>query len=193
MIHRIFLLAFLILSSCSKEEKSTYLAPPTYQTLHTKTTHGAYFQIKNGNDFYLACSIHQGAAANGAHVFREGQDAPVILGKRAHVQRDLHLWTYDASTLPDADALNYRSDVKIEIGDRIYILNQGQKIAATVVALPQDEQFRYGYKTDEPFPAGGMSGSPIFLPRTGSAIGVLQTANDKKAATIGGFEKITLP
>jgi hypothetical protein len=37
-----------------------------------------------------------------------------------------------------------------------------------------------------------MSGSPVYLPRTGSVIGVLQTANDKKKATLGGFELLEL-
>ncbi len=189
----IILLTFAIFSSCSNKEKSTYLAPPTYQTLHTKNTHGAFFQLHHDGDYYIACSIHQGAAANGAQIFRNGHESPVILGKRVHVQKDLHLWAYDDRTLSNDEALLYRPEVEIVKGDRIFILNKGQKLAATVVALPQGEQFRHSYKTDETFPAGGMSGSPIFLPRTGSVIGVLQTANDKKAANFGGFEKITLP
>ena len=110
-----------------------------------------------------------------------------------HLQKDLHLWTYDRSTLPDADALTYRPDVQLITGDRIFILNKGEKIAATIMALPQGDQFRHTYKTDQPFPAGGMSGSPVFLPRTGSVIGVLQTANHKKVANFGGFEQLDLP
>jgi len=187
---RSLFLAITLLSSCSDadEPKPSYLDPPTYQTLHAKT-HGAYFQFRSDGKFYLGCSIHQGAAANGAKIFRAGQETPVIMGKRVHRQHDLHLWEYDRSTLPDADALNFFKNVEIKKGDRIYILNKGQKLAATVAAVPRGSGFRYSYKTDKPFRAGGMSGSPIFLPRTGSVIGVLQTANSKTAATFGGFEK----
>ncbi len=186
------LILLALFPSCSEKETSSYLAPPSYQTFHNKK-HGAFFQIRHGDDFYIASSIHQGGAAKNAAIFRAGQKSPVILKKRAHLQKDLHLWTYDPSTLPQDDALPYRSDIEIRKGDRIFILNKGQKIAATVSALPEGEQFRHSYQSDAPFPAGGMSGSPVFLPRAGSVIGVLQTANHKKSARFGGFEKINLP
>ena len=191
MFPRLLLLASLLLSSCSDadEPKPSYLDPPTYQTLHAKT-HGAYFQFRSEGKFYLACSIHQGAARPGAKILRAGQKTPTIMGQRVHRQHDLHIWEYDRSTLPDADALNFHKNVEVKKGDRIYILNKGQKLAATVTSAPRNSGFRYTYKTDKPFPAGGMSGSPIFLPRTGSVIGVLQTANSKTAATFGGFELI---
>ncbi|MDA7898361.1 hypothetical protein N9A88_03405 [Akkermansiaceae bacterium] len=34
----------------------------------------------------------------------------------------------------------------------------------------------------------GLSGSPVFSVRLGTVVGVLQTANNKTKATIGGFE-----
>lgn len=182
-----------LLSSCSQKETSTYAPPPVYQTLHTEKTPGAFFQLQHDGDLFIVSSIHQGGAAPGAQLSSQGQKDPTILEKRAHLQKDLHLWTYDQKTLSPDNALTYRPKTDLKKGDRIFILNRGQKLAATVMAEPRGEQFRYTYKTDSPFPAGGMSGSPVYLPRTGSVVGVLQTANDKKAATFGGFEQIDLP
>lgn len=190
------LLPLLILAihlvSCSDEKKSTYMAPPEYQTLHRPEFKGAMFQFEHDGDYFVACSIHQGSPSPKVAVYRGSQKEPVIIGKRVHKQKDLHVWTYDEDTLSPDHALPYRPNPKVEIGDRIYLLNKGAKIAATIVAEPKGENFRYSYKTDKPFQAGGMSGSPVFLPRTGSVIGVLQTANDKKKATFGGFELLQM-
>ena len=186
-----FLLILLV--SCSGEESRLSSIPPTYQTLHTKNTHGAFFQIHYQGEFYIACSIHQGAAVKGLELFRKGQEKPIILGERIHIQKDLHLWKYDSKTLSPENALPYLPQIKIQQGDPIFILNKGKKIAATVNALPRNTNFRYSFISEQPFPAGGMSGSPVFLPRSGSIIGVLQTANHKTKATFGGFEKISFP
>jgi len=169
MIRRlIFLSIFLPLISCS-EEKSTSLhaEPPTYQTFHRPKFHGAFFHFTHKNKIYFACSIHQGGAAQNAEVFLNKNEKSVTLTKRIHTQKDLHIWTADTKNLQTKTALIYP-------------------------ALPQGENFRYTYKTTKKFPAGGMSGSPIYLPRTGSVIGVLQTANHKKEAHFGGFEALTL-
>ena len=194
MIRRlIFLSIFLPLISCS-EEKSTSLhaEPPTYQTFHRPKFHGAFFHFTHKNKIYFACSIHQGGAAQNAEVFLNKNEKSVTLTKRIHTQKDLHIWTADTKNLQTKRALIYRPKTEIKVGDRIVILNKGQKIEAEVAALPQGENFRYTYKTTKKFPAGGMSGSPIYLPRTGSVIGVLQTANHKKEAHFGGFEALTL-
>jgi hypothetical protein len=187
------LISLALLLSCSKEETSTSAPPPAYQTLHTEKTLGAFFQLQHDGEHFIVSSVHQGGAAPGAQLFREGQKDPVILKKRVHLQKDLHLWTYDQKTLSPDKALIYHPDTDLKKGDRIFILNRGQKIPATIMAEAQGEQFRYSYKTDAPFPAGGMSGSPVYLPRTGSVVGVLQPANDKLAANFGGFEKLELP
>jgi hypothetical protein len=192
LIARLVSLALIFLSSCSEEKKATSAAPPEYQTLYRPGFKGALFQFEHDGDYYLACSIHQGSTAPDVEIFREGQKTPVVVGQRVHIQKDLHVWDYDEDTLSPDHALSYQPEPKVEVGDRIYLLNKGQKIAATIVAEPKGKNFRYTYETDEPFPAGGMSGSPVYLPRTGSVIGVLQTANDKKKATLGGFELLEL-
>ena len=189
---RFFIPILAFLSSCSEEKKATYAAPPEYDTLHRPEFKGALFQFEYDGAYFLACSIHQGGTAPGVKIFRNGHDDPVVIGKRVHQQKDLHVWTYDEDTLSADHALTYQPDPTVEIGDRIYLLNKGQKLAATVVAEPKGENFRYTYKTDAPFPAGAMSGSPVYLPRTGAIIGVLQTANDKKKATFGGFELLEM-
>ena len=193
MLLQLVLVSLALLPSCSEKKEASPLAPPTYETLHTQNTHGAFFQLRHQNKFYIACSIHQGAAANGTQLFRPHTPLPTLLTERIHIQKDLHLWKYDPQTLSEKDALLYLPEIKLLKGDRIFILNKGQKIPATITSLPKNQQFRFSYKSDRPFAAGGMSGSPIFLPRSGSVIGVLQTANDKRAATRGGFEQITLP
>ena len=38
-----------------------------------------------------------------------------------------------------------------------------------------------------------MSGSPVFSKRLGTVVGVLQTANNKTAANLGGFELLEMP
>lgn len=189
---RLFASALLLFSSCSEEKKAVSSPPPEYHTLHRAKFNGAIFQFAHEGGHYLACSIHQGAAAPGAEVFRQGDSNPVTFEKRVHKQKDLHVWTYSQENRKQEHVLIYTPDPKIEVGDRIYFLNKGQKIAATVVGEPEGKQFRYLYETDEVFVANGMSGSPVFLPRTGSVIGVLQTANNPKRATMGGFELLEM-
>jgi len=191
MLRLLFPLTLLV-SSCGEESAPAYAEPPEYQTLHHPKFKGAFFQMEHDGEQYLVCSIHQAHLKPGAKVFRPGRKEPVIIGQRIHKQQDLHLWTFEGPPVKSADLLKYQADPEIRIDDRIFFLNQGKKIAATVVALPQGEQFRHSYKTDKPFAANGLSGSPVFLPRTGSVIGVLQTANDKNKATFGGFELLKL-
>lgn len=193
MKRRLILLnIFLLLTSCSGEQNAALFAePPTYQTFHRPKFHGAFFHFTHKNKTYFACSIHQGGAATNAEIFRNKNEEPITLTKRIHTQKDLHIWTADTENLQTKTALTYRPKTEIKVGDRIVILNKGQKIEAKVAALPKGENFRYTYKTTKKFPAGGMSGSPIYLPRTGSVIGVLQTANHKQKANFGGFEALT--
>lgn len=189
---RFLLATFTFLSACSEEETHAPVPPPEYHTLHREGFKGAVFQFEHQGDHYLGCSIHQGGASPGVKVFREGDSEPVIFRRRAHSQKDLHIWTYSQKSRKPDHVLTYRLNPKVEIGDRIYFLNKGQKIAATVVGLPDDGQFRCAYRTDAPFPADGMSGSPVYLPRTGTLIGVLQTANHRTKATLGGFELLKM-
>ncbi|MDB4408879.1 serine protease [Akkermansiaceae bacterium] len=191
---RLTLLALIagLLCSCS-DKNPTPGAAPNYQTMHHLTFKGAMFHFNHEGNYYIGCSIHQGGIANGAQLLRDDQENAVVIKKRVHKQKDLHVWTYDESTLSPETALPYLGDPDIRVGDRIYILNKKRRIAATVRALPQGNGYHYGYQTFKPFPAGGMSGSPVFSVRTGTVVGVLQTANSKTKATMGGFEALKMP
>ena len=59
--------------------------------------------------------------------------------------------------------------------------------------MPEGNDHHYYLQTSKTFPANGMSGSPVFSQRLGTVVGVLQTANNKSAATIGGFELLEMP
>ena len=179
--------------SCSEEMEQDPAPPPSYQTLHFPGLNGAFFHLKNEGDLYVACSIHQGGAGNGAEIFLSDDPSPVTLKKRIHKQQDLQVWTYQSNSLSAETALNYQKNPQISQGDQVFILNKGEKFPGIIVSEPSGKEFRYYLKTEKKFPANGMSGSPIYLPRTSSVIGVLQTANDKKAANLGGFELLRLP
>lgn len=188
---RALLSLVLLFSACGEEEPASFAPPPTYQTLRHPDFKGAFFQFEHEGDPYLACSLHQAHLKPGSELFRDGDDDPVVLKKRVHTQKDLQVWTFDGPTKP-GHLLTYRSDLRVKKDDRIYFLHRGEKIAATVVALPDDNQFRHQYQSDRPFAAAGLSGSPVYLPRSGVVIGVLQTADDKERATRGGFEVLAL-
>lgn len=162
--------------------------------MHHLTLKGTMFHFHHNGKLYLGCSIHQGGMKNGGQLLREGQDNAVVVKKRVHAQRDLHVWTYDESTIVNNDPIPYNKAADIRVGDRIYILRKKQRLAATVMATPsQTGSYHYGYETKKPFAAAGWSGSPVFSARTGTVIGVLQTANSKSKATRGGFEALKMP
>lgn len=186
------LIAGFLFSGCS-DKNPTPGAAPSYQTMRHLTLNGTMFHFNHQGNYYIGCSIHQGGMATGAQLLRDGQENAVVIKKRVHTQKDLHVWTYDESTLSSDTALPYISDPDIRVGDKVYILNKKKRIAATVRALPRENDFRYFYQTFEPFPAGGMSGSPVFSARTGTVVGILQTADSKTKATRGGFEALKMP
>ncbi len=189
---RIFLIVSFALSACRSGDPPVHAPPPAYQTLHHPKFNGAFFQFEHKSERYLACSIHQAHLKSGDQLTRKGDSRVVTVGKRVKKQKDLHLWTFQHPNPRPEHCLKYRPEVRLAIGDRIYLLNQGRKIAATIIALPSGQQFRHTYRADHPFAANGLSGSPVYLPRTGSVVGVLQTANDKQRATLGGFELLEL-
>lgn len=186
-------LLLLLMASCRDEKAATFSPPPAYQTLHHPRFKGAFFQFQHKGDHYLACSIHQAHLKPGTRLFRDNDGEPLVLEKRVHKQKDLHVWTFSGKTPELEHLLGYRPAPTVEIDERIFFLNKGKTVAARVVEFPGKGDFRYTYRTDEPFAAAGLSGSPVYLPRTGSVIGVLQTANDREQATMGGFELLQLP
>lgn len=190
---RAFLPLPFLLLSCSDNPKPT-AAVPVYQTMHHLTAAGTMFHFNHQGQLFIGCSIHQGGMNPGVQLMREGQENAVVIKKRVHQQNDLHVWTYDESTLPSDEALPYLKSADIRVGDRIYILHKQKRVAATVIASPaQTGSYHFGFQTTKTFPAGGWSGSPVFSARTGTVIGVLQTANSKTKANRGGFEPLNMP
>ncbi|MDA7506305.1 serine protease [Akkermansiaceae bacterium] len=182
----------LLLAACSKTETKR-ASVPSYQTIHHLTLPGTFFHFNSGGKTYLACSIHQGGSAPATQLLRKGSEGSVVVGKTVHRQKDLVVLEYDQKTLSASDALPYFKNPDIRVGDRVFILNRNKKIAAQIVSKPQGAGHQYYFKTTKTFPAGGMSGSPIFSERLGTVVGVLQTANSKTAATAGGFEALLMP
>lgn len=189
---RLILPLTLAFSACQSGDQPTYAKAPVYETLHHSKHNGAFFQFEYQGDRYLACSIHQAHLKTGDLLERKDDSEPVKVGRMVHKQKDLHVWTFDHPSPKAEHLLKYEPNIRLQVDDRIYFLNKGKRIAARVLAPPQGAQFRHQYQTDEPFAASGLSGSPVYLPRTGSVIGVLQTANDRKRATFGGFEVLKL-
>ncbi|MEJ6829453.1 MAG: hypothetical protein QNK61_04590 [Akkermansiaceae bacterium] len=182
----------LLLAACSKQAPQR-IGVPSYQTIHHLTLPGTFFHFNHQGKTYLACSIHQGGSAPATQLLRKGSEGSVVVGKTIHRQKDLVVLEYDRSTLSSSDALPYVKNPSIAVGDRIFILNRKKKIAGEIVAKPSGNGHQSFFKTAKTFPAGGMSGSPIFSERLGTVIGVLQTANSKTAATAGGFEPLLMP
>ncbi|MGJ8695893.1 MAG: hypothetical protein ACSHYF_06205 [Verrucomicrobiaceae bacterium] len=189
---KVLLPLLLLLASCSRETPRQS-GVPTYATIHHLTLPGAYFHFQHKGNLYLACSIHQGGTAPGGQLKLPDEKGALVLKKRVHTQNDLQVWTYTAPSLDTSNALPYTGETELQIGDRVFILNRSKKIPATIALTPQGGQFRYMFKTSRPFSAGGMSGSPIYSPRLGTVVGVLQVANHKKSATQGGFEPLNMP
>ncbi|MGC6425667.1 MAG: hypothetical protein ACON5H_01575 [Akkermansiaceae bacterium] len=192
---RILLLSFIgLLASCSDKPAPSSPGIPVYQTMHHLTLNGTMFHFNHNGRLYLGCSIHQGGMGKNAQLLREGQNDAVVVKKRIHAQKDLHVWTYDEATILNNDPLPYLKGADIRVGDRIYFLRKKQRHPAVVIATPsQSGSYHYIYQANRPFAAAGWSGSPVFSERTGTVIGVLQTANSKTKATRGGFEALQMP
>ena len=147
----------------------------------------------NPRNLYLAASKHQGNNAPGTKLLQHDSKEFVTLGKEVHQQKDLRVLKFDSDTIGQDSALPYRDDPSVTRGEKVVILNRGQQITGIVRQTPDSKDFHYYFETEEPFPAAGMSGSPVFSTRLGSVIGVLQVANSKTKATIGGFELLEMP
>jgi len=185
-------LLFLLLGSCS-EPKAPVTEIPSYQTLHREGLNGTFFHFDHEGTLYLACSIHQGGNANGTQLTRNDSPDTATVGKQIHHQKDLRVLSFKSDTLSQADALPYSSDPDVRKGDEVAILHRGQIIRGTVIKIPESDNHHYYLQTTKTFPANGMSGSPVFSQRLGTVVGVLQTANSKTAANLGGFEILRLP
>jgi hypothetical protein len=186
------LLPFFILTSCS-EPKPPVTKIPIYQTLHREGLNGTFFHFDHDGDLYLASSIHQGGNAKGTVLTRNNSSDTAAIGKQIHHQKDLRVLTFKSDTIDRTDALPYSPDPNVNKGDEVAILNRGQIIRGTVVRMPAGNDHHYYLRTTKTFPANGMSGSPVFSQRLGTVIGVLQTANNKSDANIGGFEILQMP
>jgi hypothetical protein len=182
----------MFLTSCS-DPKAPDTEIPKYQTLHHESLNGSFFHFDHDGDLYLACSIHQGSHAKGTILTRNSSEDTATVGKQIHHQKDLRVLTFKSSTIDRNNALPYLSDPKVNQGDEVAILNRGKIIRGTVVRMPEGNDHHYYLQTSKTFPANGMSGSPVFSQRLGTVIGVLQTANNKSAANIGGFELLEMP
>lgn len=182
----------LLLASCSKP-KPPATEVPTYQTFHHENSNGTWFHFDHNGDLYLGCSIHQGNNAPKTVLNRHDSEETVTIGKQVHARKDLRILEFKSDTVTRADALPYLPDPEVREGDTVVILNRGERIRGTVVRLPATDDPHFYLHTSKPFAAAGMSGSPVFSKRLGTVVGILQTANDKAAATIGGFELLEMP
>lgn len=182
----------LSLVSCSKP-KPPATEVPTYETFHRGNLNGTYFHFDHDGELYLGCSIHQGGNAPGTVLTRHGSSDTVTLGKQIHAQKDLRILKFQSDSVTGADALPYLPHPEVLGGDPVVILNRGEKIRGTVVRLPVAGDHHYFLKTSKPFAAAGMSGSPVFSKRLGTVVGILQTADNQTAATLGGFEILEMP
>jgi|GEM_PF-1058260 len=191
-LKQLSLLIFLLVCSCS-DPKPAVAAPPTYHTLHRENAKGTFFHFDHEGDLYLACSIHQGNNSPGIKLVRHESDDFVIVGKQIHHQKDIRVLKFNSANIGEETALPYRPDPSVSRGDEVVILNRGQKIPGTVHQTPTSKDQHYYLEAKEAFGADGMSGSPVFSVRLGSVVGVLQTANSKTKATIGGFELLEMP
>ena len=186
------LLPFFVLTSCS-DPKPPVAEIPNYQTLHHEGLNGTFFHFDHEGDLYLACSIHQGGHAKGTTLNRHDSKDTASVGKQIHHQKDLRILTFTSDSIGQADALPYSPDPDVRKDDEVAILNRGEIIRGTVVRLPEGNDHHYYLQTSKTFPANGMSGSPVFSKRLGTVVGVLQTANSKTAANLGGFELLEMP
>lgn len=182
----------LILSACS-DPKAPSKEVPEYQTLHRPELKGTFFHFDHLGKVYLACSIHQGGNSPETKLIRHGSSDVAFVKKQVHQQKDLRVLTFESDSIGTTHALPYSSNPKVLKGDPLVILNRGQKIPGTLVRLPTPGDHHHYLQTSKKFPADGMSGSPVFSPKSGTVIGVLQTANSKTAANIGGFELLKMP
>jgi len=188
-----FLLAALFCSASCSEPKPAAKEIPTYHTLHRTNFKGSFFHFDHEGDLFVACSKHQGNNAPGTKLVRHGTEEFVTLGKEIHQQKDLRVLKFDSDTIGEKTALPYHAKPSVKQGDQVVILNRGEKIQGVIRQSPTVKNHHYYLETDSPFSADGMSGSPVFSVRLGTVVGVLQVANHKTKATIGGFELLEMP
>lgn len=188
----LLVLFVMILASCS-EPKPPAAEIPKYQTLHHESLNGTFFHFDHDGDLYLACSIHQGGNAKGTTLTRNNSGDTATIVKQVHHQKDLRVLTFESDTIGRSDALPYSPNPDVRKGDEVAILNRGEIINGNVARTPEGNDHHYYLQTSGTFPANGMSGSPVSSKRLGTVIGVLQTANHKSAANVGGFELLQMP
>ena len=188
----------VLLPACAMAAGPT--PPAEYEVLLGEGLAGSGFVIRHGGALLGVCSLHQfdGSAPN---EFAPLDGEPVLLDPAKRVkQKDVQVLPV-RSAAADLPFLDYQPDFQLKAGDGVLVLGPaGDVVPGTLTSTGMS---RGGYdssegpatlslRTDQPFTAGGGSGGPVILRRSGAVIGVLLTADDPRAARSVGFETLCL-
>ncbi len=179
-------------------EKSP-VALPAYRSLMGEELCGSGFILQSGEKRLAVASLHQfdGKAPKVMHLDIDDMDRfgddPLAVTLRVHLQADVQILAFTHPKLAELPALPYAGPLPLRDGDRLTVWLDGPVEGDLIKARnPQEPHLRF-LRLVKPAPAAGCSGSAVVLASTHTVIGVVLTADDGDAATVIGFEPLTLP
>lgn len=162
-------------------------AAPEYAALLGEGLSGSGFHFAIGDKRYIACSLHQFEGKAPAVMGSMDFDDPIKIVKRVYAGKDIQVLAYVSADLDKKAPLKFDEKVTPAVGDKVYCYDFEDSYEGEIVSIAPDNR-SYSVKMSKAYPAGGNSGSPVVSAATGTAVGVLLTANDAEAATTVGFE-----
>lgn len=167
------------------------IVPPAYTALIGEGLSGSGFHFSFEGKRFAAATMHQFDFKTPGELSSNDLSAKVSNLRRVHRQIDVQVMTYHSEWLDAKVPLVYdRDHPPMEVGSPVFILNHGQWMAAHVLTTSIA-----GLKlaAGKPFPAAGLSGSPIIDGNTGRVVAVLTGADSPSAAKIIDCEVLQLP
>ena len=167
------------------------IVPPAYTALIGEGLAGSGFHFSFGGKRFAAATLHQFDSKAPGEFISDDLSAKVSILRRVHRQTDVQVMTYRSGWLDAKVPLDYdRDHPPMEVGGPVFILNHGQWMAAHVLTTSISG---VSLVVGKPFPAAGLSGSPIIDGNTGKVVAVLTGADSPSAAKIIECEVLQLP
>lgn len=176
-------------------------AADKYELLIGEGLQGSGFLVSHRGFLWGVCSLHQFDGETPSELVQLEGDDVQLDPSTVIKQRDVQAMGI-AKAPANIPYLAYQSSFTLQNGDEVLIIDaEGDKVTAIITETglrngtydSASGARKLEARTNTPIVAGGASGGPIVLKRTGAVIGVLQTADDPKRATLIGFETLCLP
>ena len=174
--------------------------PEEYEVLIGEGLAGSGFVIRHRGAFLGVCSRHQFDGDVPGELTPLDGEAVGLDASKVVKQKDVQVLPVQ-SPAADLQFLDYQPDFSLAPGDAVIVLGPAGDVVPGTLTSQGMRRGTYqsssgpatlSLTTDHPFAAGGGSGGPVILRRTGSVIGVLLTADDPRDARTVGFETLCL-